>query len=154
MTAMRAFFRSRGAVLGAAVLLSAGCHTGVRSTPVLLSTPSADQMKSDVTFLASEALEGRGTGTAGNDSAAVFIARRYNALRLASIAQADRPSCAKGGVTGVADCFVLPFTASVPVRNAAPRMLKTQNVAALISRPRPTGRRVRHRRRALRPRRP
>ncbi|MDP1889582.1 MAG: M20/M25/M40 family metallo-hydrolase [Gemmatimonadaceae bacterium] len=129
---MRALFRSRGAVLGAAVLLSAGCRTGFRSSAAELTTPAADQMRSDVTFLASRALEGRGTGTAGNDSAAVFIARRYNALRLASIAQADRPSCATGGVIGKAECFVLPFTASVPVRYARPRLLKTQNVAAII----------------------
>lgn len=132
MTSMRAPFRLRGVALGAAVLLSAGCHTAFRSSAAELRTPVADQMRSDVTFLASEVLEGRGTGTAGNDSAAVFIARRYHALRLASIAQADRPSCAKGGVTGKAECFVLPFTASVPVRNAAPRQLKTQNVAAII----------------------
>lgn len=132
MTAMRVTLRSRGAALGVAVLLSAGCHTGFRSSPVVLTTPAADQMRSDVTYLASEALEGRGTGTPGNDSAAGFIARRYDALRLASIAQADRPPCAKGGVTDIAECFVLPFTASVPVRNAAPRLLKTQNVAAII----------------------
>ncbi|HEY3288432.1 MAG TPA: M28 family peptidase [Gemmatimonadaceae bacterium] len=128
---MHASNRSRRALLGAAALLLAACH---HTAPVtaLLSTPPADQLREDVTFLASPALEGRGTGTAGNDSAAVFIARRYNALRLASISQADRPACAKGGVTGRAECFVLPFTASVPVRNAPPRSLKTQNVAAIV----------------------
>ncbi len=129
---MRALLRSRSAVLGAAVLFSAACHTGIRPSAAVLRTPAADQMRSDVTFLASSALEGRGTGTPGNDSAAAFIARRYSALRIASIAQADRPACAKGGVTGKAECFVLPFTASVPVRNGPPRQLKTQNVAAII----------------------
>lgn len=119
-------------MLGAALLLSTACQTGFRGSPAVLATPAADQMRSDVAYLASEALEGRGTGTAGNDSAAAFIARRYNALRLASVAQADRPPCAKGGVTGRAECFVLPFTAHVPVRNAAPQLLRTQNIAALI----------------------
>jgi hypothetical protein len=131
MTAMRASVRSRGAALGAAVLLLAACHRAA-PTPAILSTPPAAQLREDVTVLASPAFDGRGTGTAGNDSAAMFLARRYNALRLASIAQADRPACASGGVTGKAECFILPFTASVPVRNAAPRQLKTQNVAAII----------------------
>jgi hypothetical protein len=52
------------------------------------------------------------------------VARRYNALRLVSFAQADRAGCAKSGVIGKVDCFVLPFTASVPVRNSQPRSLK------------------------------
>ncbi len=96
------------------------------------SVSAADQMRSDITYLASDPLEGRGTGTAGNDTAAAFIARRYNALRLSSIAQPGRAACAKGGRQGNSECFELPFTASVPVRNAAPRLLKTQNVAAII----------------------
>ena len=128
---MLASARPRTAVLGAAVLLLAACHRAA-PTQVILSTPAADQLRADIAILAGPAFEGRGTGTAGNDSAAAYIARRYNALRLSSIAQADRPSCAKGGVTGQADCFILPFTASVPVRNGAPRQLKTQNVAAII----------------------
>jgi hypothetical protein len=36
-------------------------------------------------FLASDALEGRGTGSPGNDSAAVFAARRYKALGLRAL---------------------------------------------------------------------
>lgn len=128
---MRVLIRLRGAWFGAALVLLAACHR-VAPTPAVLSTPAIDQLRADVFYLASPALEGRGTGTAGNDSAAMFIARRYNALRLASIAQPDRPECAKGGVTGQAVCFILPFTASVPVRNAAPRQYKSQNVAALV----------------------
>jgi hypothetical protein len=128
---MRAPNYSRGALLAAAVLLTAGCRASLRPAPAA-SVSSADQMRSDITYLASDQLEGRGTGTAGNDTAAAFIARRYNALRLSSIAQADRTACAKGGRQDKPDCFVLPFTATVPVRNAAPRLLKTQNVAAII----------------------
>ena len=129
---MRAPSRTRGATLGVVVLLLAACHGAGRPSSALLNVAPADQLRSDVSFLASAPLDGRGTGTAGNDSAALFIARRYNALQLAAVAQPDRPACAKGGVTGRAECFVLPFTASVPVRNAAPRSLKTQNVAAII----------------------
>lgn len=129
---MPAHFRSRSAALGAAVLLLGACHGANRPSSALLSTSTDAQLRADVAQLAGPAFEGRGTGTAGNDSAAVFIARRYSALRLSSIAQADRAACAKGGVTGSAECFILPFTASVPVRNGAPRLLKTQNVAAII----------------------
>ena len=95
---MRPNFRPYGAVLSVVVFLSA-CHR-VAPTPAILSTPPADQLRADVTVLASAEFDGRGTGTAGNDSAAVFIARRYNALRLASIAQANY-SAAKGGVVSL-----------------------------------------------------
>ncbi len=123
----------RGAVLAAALLLTVGCHTfaGQGAAPGS-SVSAADQMRADITYLAGDLLDGRGTGTAGNDTAAAFIARRYNALRLSSTAQADRAACARGGRLGKADCFVLPFTATVPARNAAPRSLKTQNVAAIV----------------------
>jgi Peptidase family M28/PDZ domain len=39
-------------------------------------------VRNDIGYLASDALEGRGTGTPGNDSAAAFAARRYAALGL------------------------------------------------------------------------
>ena len=130
---MRSLNRPCGLLLAAAILLTAGCHTLARQGEAPGATVSAaDQMRADITHLASDLLDGRGTGTAGNDTAALFIARRYNALRLSSIAQADRAACAKGGRLGRADCFVLPFTATVPVRNAAPRSLKTQNVAGIV----------------------
>ena len=129
---MRASNRPRGALLAAAFLLSAACRGPAIVAPATLVTPAIDQMRTDLTYLASPALEGRGTGTYGNDSAAAFISRRYNALRLASIAQPDRTACATGGVIGKAECFELPFTARVPVRNAMPRSLPTQNVAAII----------------------
>jgi hypothetical protein len=129
---MRASLFSRGAATATAVLLLAACHGASRPSPALLTVVPATQLREDITILAGDAFEGRGTGTAGNDSAAAFIARRYNALRLSAVAQADRAACAKGGVTGKSECFVLPFTASVPVRNAPPRQLKTQNVAAII----------------------
>ncbi len=132
MTVMRMSIRSRGAAIGAAIVVSTACAGGIRPAPAILSTPAAAQLRADLAVLTGPEFDGRGTGTAGNDSAAQFIARRYNALRLASFPVTDRPGCAKGGVTGKADCFVLPFTASVPVRNAAPRQLKTQNVAAYI----------------------
>ena len=72
-------------VIRSFVLLSvAACAP--RLAPVspadLAARPAAIQ--SDISYLASDALEGRLTGTPGNDSAAAFIARRYAALKLKS----------------------------------------------------------------------
>jgi len=129
---MRANSRPHRTVSACAALLLVACHAFGPSPSPALATPAADQLRADVTYLASAPLDGRGTGTAGNDSAARFIARRYGALKLTTLAQAGRAACATGGVSRTADCFILPFTASVPVRNSAPRSLLTQNVAAVI----------------------
>jgi len=127
---MRAFVRSRGAL--AAALILAGCHGSFGRPAQILSTPAPIQMRRDIDYLASDALGGRGTGTAGNDTAAAFIAARYNALRLSSIAQPGRAACEKGGRLGKAECFELPFVAKVAARNKPVRELPTQNVAAIV----------------------
>lgn len=130
---MTALSRSRGAALAAAALLSVGCSALARQGQApAASVSAADQMRADITLLAGDQFEGRGTGTPGNDSAAAFIARRYRALKLMSIAQADRAGCATGSRQGTADCYVLPFTTTVSARNAPPRSLKTQDVAAIV----------------------
>ena len=79
------------------------------------ATASADstRIRADIAYLADDKLEGRLTGTPGNDSAAAYIARRFRALGLAPIVQ--------------------PFTARIPAGHAvAPRPLPTTNVGALI----------------------
>ena len=54
-----------------------------RSAPPVFNPPvKPGAVALDVGFLASRALEGRSTGTRGNDSAAVFLARRHFALGL------------------------------------------------------------------------
>ncbi len=114
---MTALSRSCGTALAAAVLLSAGCSALARQGQApAASVSAADQMRADITLLAGDQFEGRGTGTPGNDSAAAFIARRYRALKLMSIAQADRAACATGSRQGTADCYVLPFTTTVSAR--------------------------------------
>ncbi|MCX5760232.1 MAG: M20/M25/M40 family metallo-hydrolase [Gemmatimonadetes bacterium] len=130
---MTVLSRSRGTALAAAVLLSAGCSALARQGQApAASVSAADQMRADITLLAGDQFEGRGTGTPGNDSAAAFIARRYRALKLMSIAQADRAACATGSRQGTADCYVLPITTTESARNAAPRSLKTQDDAAIV----------------------
>src|SRR5699024_6825701 len=64
-----------------AALLLAGACTSPGGKP---SPASVEPMiRADVAYLADDRLEGRGTGTPGNDSAAAYIARRYEALGLA-----------------------------------------------------------------------
>ena len=60
-----------------ALLVAAACHAPAPATPAPTSGPLAD-----IALLASPAFGGRERGTPGNDSAAVFIARRYERLRL------------------------------------------------------------------------
>lgn len=61
-----------------------------RSAAVVPGPRTADSasIQRDIAYLASDALEGRGIGTAGNDSAAAYIARRFEALRLGEPARA------------------------------------------------------------------
>ena len=90
----------------------------------------------DVRYLASDALEGRGTGTAGNDSAAAYIARRFSGLGLApAFTSTDARICDRTGRAARCDArFVQPFVGrSVAAAHAGlPGELPTQNVGALI----------------------
>lgn len=91
----------------------------VRSNPSLSAVrPDSARVRSDIQYLASDALEGRGTGTAGNDSAAAFAARRYASL----------------GLRSVSPGYLQPFTArSAMVAHAGgPTELRTQNVVAFL----------------------
>ncbi|HEY7394873.1 MAG TPA: M28 family peptidase [Gemmatimonadaceae bacterium] len=66
----------------AAATMLAACRPGVVRTTA--SWPRADSaaIRRDIEYLASPALAGRLTGTAGNDSAASYIAQRYKSLKL------------------------------------------------------------------------
>jgi aminopeptidase YwaD len=95
----------------AATTLVACRPSVVRSTA---SWPRADSLaiRRDIEYLASPALSGRLTGTAGNDSAAAYIARRYAALKLGGNLQR--------------------FIARPPAHNAASPSWPTQNVFAIL----------------------
>jgi hypothetical protein len=90
----------------------------------------------DVRYLASDQLEGRGTGTAGNDSAAAYIARRFAKLGLTpAFASGESRLCAREAGASPCDArFVQPFVArSVAAAHAGlPGELPTQNVAAVV----------------------
>jgi len=79
------------AALAAAVVSMvalSSCAPGMRTSAApALGTANADTtaIRADIAYLASDRLEGRLTGTAGNDSAAAYIARRYRYLGLKSV---------------------------------------------------------------------
>jgi Zn-dependent M28 family amino/carboxypeptidase len=59
------------------------CIVACRSaTPAVQAPLGPSGMAADIAYLASRALQGRAAGTPGNDSAAVFLARRHRALEL------------------------------------------------------------------------
>ena len=111
-------FRSRALLfagaLGATSATTAGAQTSGR--PVL---PDSARIRADIAYLASDRLEGRTTGTPGNDSAAAYIARRYQALGLAPLTAAT---------------YLQPFVAhpATSVHSSPPVELRSQNVAAML----------------------
>jgi aminopeptidase YwaD len=99
------------AALGMTLL--AGCSS---QAPTPATQPDSLAIRRDIEYLASPALEGRLTGSPGNDSAAVYIARRYKAL----------------GLTALATDYQQHFIARPPVHNAPSPQLRTQNVMAVL----------------------
>jgi len=70
-------------VIGLAWLLLVAMTVACRSaTPSFTPPLEPAGIAADIAYLTSRALAGRGAGSAGNDSAAVFLARRHNALGL------------------------------------------------------------------------
>jgi aminopeptidase YwaD len=95
---------------GTAIGASGGAATA--SAPAAKPADDAAAIARDIGYLADPRLEGRGTGTAGNDSAAAYLVRRY----------------AEIGLKGTLQRFV----AKEPVRGGEPRALPTQNVYAVV----------------------
>jgi hypothetical protein len=103
-------------VLGACVCTIAGCTSPARPAPSLAPVSDSAAIAADVSYLASPALAGRLIGTRGNDSAAAYIARRYQALGLQALAAGYRQ----------------PFVAHPPVREGPRPSIPTQNVFAMV----------------------
>jgi hypothetical protein len=99
-------------------LLAAGCPV-IDPAPGPPSAPEAGRLYSDIAYLADDRLEGRATGTAGNDSAAAWLARRHAALGLRPLGT---------------DSYLQRFTArgAELAHGGHPEGLPTQNVVALI----------------------
>jgi Peptidase family M28/PDZ domain len=122
---MHCYARQWSALFAAALTLAA-----CRTTSAGPSRAGADTsaLHRDIAHLASDALEGRGTGTAGNDSAAAFIADRFAALELEP---ADERTCAEDKCPNM---YFQPFTArSVAAAHAGlSTALPTQNVIGIL----------------------
>ncbi|MDQ2767874.1 MAG: M20/M25/M40 family metallo-hydrolase [Gemmatimonadota bacterium] len=94
------------------------------------------RIRADIVYLASDALEGRGTGTPGNDSAAAYLAREYARLGLTKV---ERPTSCPEMRAGVRECvvgrasYLQPFSAHsvTAVHAGLPGELATQNVVAM-----------------------
>jgi hypothetical protein len=116
------------------ILSTFACRASGRE-PAPVTVPDTASLMRDVRYLASDALEGRGTGTAGNDSAAAYIARRFGGIRLAAMFTGDSARiCSRGNARGCDARFVQPFIGrSVAAAHAGlPGELPTQNVAAVV----------------------
>jgi aminopeptidase YwaD len=101
----------------AALVAAAGCAGGPAGTGGGARADSA-RIRRDIEFLAADALAGRATGSAGNDSAAAFAARRYASLGLETVS-AD---------------YLQKFTArsAMLAHSGGPAELATQNVVAFL----------------------
>lgn len=118
----------------ATMLLLPGCRTaesGAAPAPVA----DADRLYRDIAYLADDRLEGRGTGTAGNDSAAAYIARRHASLGLRALAiDTSRSECRLTPAPSPCRTYLQRFQArGVEVAHAGhPEGLASQNVIAMV----------------------
>src|SRR5882672_9011657 len=120
--------------LGLAALLLGACRTA-EPVPVGVAAPDAEQIHRDIAYLADDRLEGRGTGTAGNDSAAAYLARRLSALGLRPLViDTTRSDCRGAAMPAWCRIFVQRFTARSAEMAHAGRAegVPTQNVVALV----------------------
>ena len=117
----------------AALLVLAACHNA--STPSPAATPDAHRLQRDIAWLADDRLEGRGTGTVGNDSAAAYIARRYGALGLQRlVVDTSRAECRVVAVPASCRAYLQRFVARGPelAHSGRPDGVATQNVVAVV----------------------
>lgn len=127
------------AALACAVAVLFGCHHRAHLAPESASVSSIGdtaRVRADIDYLASDALEGRGTGAPGNDSAAAYLAREYARLGLTKLERAT--SCPEMR-SGVRECVVgrASYLQYFSARSAAAAHagltaeLPTQNVIAM-----------------------
>ncbi|MBX9928616.1 MAG: M28 family peptidase [Gemmatimonadaceae bacterium] len=98
------------------LLVLAACRPTSDPARIVARKVDPAALKRDVAWLSADAREGRRTGTPGNDSAAAFLARRFEKLDLRPLQPGD--------------AFLQPFVAKASSRGGA-RELPTQNVAAM-----------------------
>ena len=136
---MPAFVARRPRRLLAGAILLTACQPARTPAQATLATgpAAADSaaLRRDVAWLADDALEGRATGTPGNDSAALYIARRFQSLGLEAplAASAGCPAASNGAPTCLAG-YAQPFTArsAALAHSGQPFELPTRNVIGIL----------------------
>jgi len=131
---------TRALARAAVFSMLAACHTAAVAPAPRSALDDTAQIRRDIVYLASPALEGRLTGTPGNDTAAAYIARLYDSLHLAQarplITTGPRPQCPAIFIEGFicSPAYMQRFLArSVAAAHAGlPGELPTQNVVAVI----------------------
>jgi hypothetical protein len=121
-------------VIAISSTLFVGCRS-IERRPATAS-PEAARILSDIVHLADDRLEGRGTGTAGNDSAAAWLAGRHASLGLlAPIRDSTSAGCPSTS-TELIVCrgFIQRFMArGIETAHAGrPEGYRTQNVVAVV----------------------
>jgi len=119
MTSHTAFHGElRAGIVAVALFLAASSCSASHGSASAPLRPDSTLIRNDIAFLASDALEGRLTGTPGNDTAAAYIARRYQSL----------------GLTPLTPGFLQPFDAlsaeEAHMGRTQPR--HSENVVALL----------------------
>ena len=113
-------------------VLGAACRSAGGGIPA--GQLDAERIRSDIAYLADDRLEGRGTGTAGNDSAAAWLARRHASLGLRPLATDTAPACrtspAPSGCLGYLQRFVA--NGAELAHAGKPDGVPTQNVVAMV----------------------
>lgn len=118
-----------------ALILLAACRGGAADgLATASSAPDSALLQRDVVALSADAMEGRGTGTAGNDSAAAYIARRFDALKLVPLVRrGDAATCAADSASDAcAPGYLQPFSARSVLTTHAAGAAPTQNVVAMV----------------------
>jgi aminopeptidase YwaD len=105
------------------------------SAPPTTNAPDPVRIQRAIEYLASDQLEGRGTGTAGNDSAAAYLARQHAAYGLLPLStDTSRAECRGTPAPPSCRSYLQRFMArGVEVAHAGhPEGLATQNVVAMV----------------------
>ena len=120
--------------MAAAFLVGAGCRTA-ESGSAPQPSANAERLYRDIAYLSDDRLEGRGTGTAGNDSAAAYIARSHALVGLKPLmSDTARSECRVQAAPS--DC--LGYLQRFTVRGAEvahtghPEGLPSENVVAMV----------------------
>ena len=127
--------RRRSIASAALLLVAAGCRTLSPGSHAAPASPDPHRIQRDIDYLADDRLEGRGTGTAGNDSAAAFIAHRDAMLGLRPLSvDTARVECRSASPNASCGTYLQRFVArGAELAHAGrPEGVATQNVVALV----------------------